>query len=499
MNKLELLLDGTTIINFPFYVRLFKRYMKSSILLMALIFSACVAFYIKQEDFYWTSISFSDATADTGEGSPRNLTALMGERRGPRSTDILNLRSSIDFNRRVAQGLIENEFFKQLRFDLGVIGKKNGMATEIEKSCVSDRQCMIASLAKRLPAFYQISDKDRSGVNFTIEVKSLSALTSSVLLKTLENAVIEARKEVVKRSLQDQEKNSTNILIEKKKEVDVAAYYEMQEERDRLDNELKEVQFQLDRQVNIITTLQDSMVSAEASFERSKKISKRKVDYDEVDTENRKKELRERIEKLNSDLAALEDVSLQHSEQDKAIIAQIKQEIADAKVKFSKFKKTAPQSNLNQFIKENDEKLHSKEMEFKIASDQLNHAKEAYEELNLKRKDILGRKIKAAQNIEIIKPSIEFIKELEQKIEQLKLMGTTVGADVRFDNYSSTPEPVKKIGIILIIGYLVILEVLLLVFYLTVRFFFDNYIYDEDDMKSIDPYLKVIGNGPEYE
>lgn len=500
LNKLEFLLDGTTIINFPFFAKLFKRYLKSSLLLLSLIFLGSISFYAFQESYYWTSISFTDATVDNSNSSGKNIMGLLGEKKGGiRSTDILNLRSSIDFNRKIAEILIKSEFFKQMRFDLEILGKESGKAILIEKACAFDRQCIVANLAKRLPAFYQISDKDRSGVNFIIEVKSLNALTSNVILKAIEQSILDARKEVVRISMENQEKINTRILIEKKKQTDILDFYERLEERDRLESELKEVQSQLDHQTNVITSVQDNLTNAEATFMRSKKISGQKVNYDEVDDELRKKELREKIKKLNSDMAALEDVSTPQSEQGKEFIQQLKREIADAKSKFSKFKKKDSQAGLNEFIKENDEKLHSKELEYKIASDQLEQAKEIYETLNLKRKDVLGRKIKAEQNIEILKPSIEFIKELEIKIEHLKLTGAMAGADVRFDNYSATPEAVKKIGLILMVAYTLILQGLMLIFYLGLRFFMDKYVHDIEDLKYIDSNFKILGDGPEYE
>ncbi|MDO9182286.1 MAG: hypothetical protein Q7U04_07745, partial [Bacteriovorax sp.] len=117
MNKIELLFDGTTIINFPFIIKLFKRYLKSSIFISLFLTAICLSFYFMQEEVYWTSISFSDATEDKTDAGMKGLSMLMGDKKGGlRATDILNLRSSIDFNRKIAISITESEFFKKLRF-----------------------------------------------------------------------------------------------------------------------------------------------------------------------------------------------------------------------------------------------------------------------------------------------------------------------------------------------------------------------------------------------
>lgn len=500
MNKLAPLIDGTTIINFTFMGKLFKRYLKSSLVIAATLFVAGMVFYVAQENFYWTSISFSDATVDNSDAGLRNLSSMLGEKKGGlRATDILNLRSSIDFNRKVAEQLISSEFFNQLRFDLNILGNSGESAKALRKKCNDNEKCLIEVLVKRLPKFYQISDKDRSGVNFVLEVKALDVLTANVLLKVIAKSVLDSRIDVVRLSLKDQEKMNTNILVNKKKEVDVTSFYETQEERDRLDNEMKEIQAKVDHQLNVLTTLQDNLSSAEANYQHSKSISSKTIDNDEVDVELRRKQLREKIEKLNADLVALEDVSANPSEADKEIISQFKAEISAAKKKLRSLGKASASANTRQFVELNKEKVQSKEMEYRVLKDQMASAKQLYDELVLKKKDVLGRKIKTDQNLEILKPSIEFIKNLEMKIEQMKLLSVTVGPDVRFDSYAATPEPAKKISLIVLAGCLFILEFFVLILYLSLRYILDSHIYDESDIHSISPQLKIIGNGPRYE
>ena len=499
MNKFDPLFDSTTIINIPFIAKLFKRYLKSSIFISFILISMCACLYFLQHDLYWTSISFSDST-EAVESPLGGVASLMGggQKGGLRATDILNLRSSVDFNRKIALSLMSSEFYKTLRFDLNYLSPNAITASVIERKCKGSNECIVLTLAKLLPAFYQITDKDRSGANFVLEVKSLDSLTSNVLLKHITDTINSSRVEALKYKLQEQSRADLKILIEKKKEIDINEFYEIQEERNRLESELKEIQSKIDHQTNVLTSVQDKLSSAEATYQRSKKASNKKVNYDEMNSEMRRRELKDKILKLNSDIIALEDASIEHSINDREILVKLKKEMSDAQNRLKKFGEGDSQTNLDQFVKQNDEKIYGKEMDFNVIKDQMNTAQQYYDELILKKKDIFGQKIKTEQNIEILKPSIEFIKNMEIKIEQTKLKALSIGADVRFDSYSGAPEPAKKIGLILILGYLVIMHLIVLTFYLIIRFYFDDNIYDEEDLKSISVDLKIIGSGPNY-
>ena len=499
LNKLELVFDSTTIINIPFMVKLFKRYFKSSIFISVVITFFSASLYFFQKEMYWASISFSDAS-ESNESSLSIPVGILGDKKGGiRAADILNLRSSVDFNRKVAQNLISSEFYSNLRFDLNYLGFKSVNALEIEKICKGNSGCITENLAKRLPKFYEITDKDRNGVNFSVEVKALDALTANVLLKSVSKAIGDSRTEVVRYKLKEQEKSDTSILIEKKKEIDVVNFYELQDDKNRLESELNEIQSKIDHQTNVITSVQDKLATADASYQLSRKISNKRVNYDELNNEMRRRELKDKIIKLNSDIIALEDISTEHSQQDKDVLIQLKKEMETAKKRLKSYGEGDSQINLNQFVKQNDEKIYAKELEYKVIKDQWDSAKQNYDDLIIKKKDILGRKIKAEQSIDILRPSVEFIKNLEIKIEQLKLRNMSVNSDVRFDSYSGAPEPVKKIGLILMLGYFVMLQAIVSMIHLLVRFYFDNNIYDEDDLKAISSNLKIIGNGPRYE
>lgn len=446
---------------------------------------------------YWTSVSFSDSTE--GTEAPVGIPGLITDKKGGiRATDILNLRSSVDFNRKIAANLIASEFYSKLRLDLDYLGFESTSARKIEKFCKFNKNCVLENLSKRVLKFYQISDKDRSGINFSLEVKALDVLTANVLLREISRAILETRTDVVRYRLKDEATVNSSILIEKKKEVDVTNYYELQDLRDRLESELKEIQTKIDHQSNIIASVQDRLGGAEASYQLSKKVADKKVNIDEMNVEMRRRELKEKIINLNSDLIALEDVSINHSEKDKEILVQIKKDMTSAKKRLKLLGAGDTQTNLDQFVKQNDEKMNGKELDYRVVKDQLEFAKQNYEEMLIKKRDVLGNKIKTEQSLDILKPSIEFIKGLEVKIEQLKLRGLSVNPDVRFDSYSGSPEGVKKIGLILIMGYYVILQLLLAFIHLVVRFYIDNNIYDEEDLISISKNLKIIGNGPNY-
>lgn len=480
-------------------MKLFKRYFKSCLAIVFFVAFLCGVLYLKQQEIYWTSLSFSDATVDSNDSSLKLLSGIMGDNKGGlRASDILNLRTSVDFNRKMAQSILNSEHFNQFRLDLGIFGDKNESPSSIKAFCKNNNECVLQELVLRLPKFYQISDKDRNGVHFVVEVKALDELTANLFLKFISKAILDTRTEVLKSSIKDQEKMNLSMLIERKKEIDLASYYSDLEEANRLDSEYKEIQLKFERQSHLIVELQNSFSNAESNFQRSKSFLKRKVNIDELGVEKKRSDLKIKIEKLNGDINALEDIAESKTLKDREVIIQLKKELRESKSMYQLLGDNANQEGLDSFIKKTDEKIHSKEFEYSVIKDQLANAQKNYSELEVEKRDLFEKKIKIDQNIAILKPVVEFIKNLEIKVEQLKLLAATVGPDVRFDSYSNTPVPVKKIGLILLFAYVLMLQLIFVTVYLTFRFLFDERVYDLQDLENISPNLKFLGLGPKF-
>lgn len=500
MKKIDTLLDGTTIINFPVYFRLLKRYKRFSaiIFVCVLLFGIILNFY--QKSIYYTSITFSDVASGNTDPSLKMLSAFMGESKdNQKAYQIIALRKSMDFTRKVTGKIMANPDFNRMRFDLNFFGNDSLKATSIVKKCGGRTQCILEQLTELLPSFYEIFDRDRTGVTFTLEVKASDELTAHVLIKELQDSIQEARVATLRATIAQQEKTNIEILAIKEKDLEESEFYKHLEQKEMIDSTLKEVDDKLDVHGKIFAEVKSTLASLESRVERSKAVVGKKIGLEQIEKEKRRAELKERIEKLNKDLNALEISNFEYTEKDKQVIDNLKTELVEKKKALQKLGQGNASSSLDSFIKTSEEKLNATELEYRVTKDQYESLKAGYEQLLAEKTGIMEKKAKSDQTIERLAPTAKFVKEIKAKVDQLNLMKTTVVSDMRFDIYPKPPEETKKIGKILIAAYVIVLYVLLNLLVMTVVYLFDDKIHDEDDLSSIDESLKVIGVVPKYD
>ncbi|MGZ3808369.1 MAG: hypothetical protein ACXVCE_09800, partial [Bacteriovorax sp.] len=378
MNKIDSLLDGTTIINLPFYIKLLKRYKKSVLLLSLLILISCIAAYFYQQEIYVTAINFSDASSSSSDPSLKILSAFLNEdKKSNKASEILNLGTSMDFTKKVMDNLWANPSFKSLRLDLSLFGSSSNSISSIIKSCKKNKGCVDKILIEKLPKFYEIVDRDRNGVNFSLQVKATDEKTANALLAEIMKAIQAQRVESIKESLAQQEKVNLDILEKKKKELEAIDYYHMVEEKSRLENDLRSIVSNIEYQAKLISEIQINLASAESKFKRAKKISKKKVNRDDLELEKKSNDLKEKIEKLTSDINLLENTNAHATEKDKRIIEDLKLELKGNKKQLNRLGAGNSHSAYDKFVKNSEEKVSTNELDFGVLSDQMKAAKES--------------------------------------------------------------------------------------------------------------------------
>lgn len=501
MKKFDLLLDGTTVLNFPMYFRLIKRFKKVSFIIFAIVLLFALGLNFFQKTIYYTSITFADTAAGNTDPSVKMLGAFLGgdNKDNNKAYQIIALKKSMDFTRNVATKLIENENFSKLRFDLSLFGSSHLKASEIIKRCNKKPECIKAEITELLPSFYEIFDRDRAGVMFTLEVKASDELTAQILIHVLQESINEARIKALKTSIAQQEKTNTEMLNIKEIELEKSDFYNLLEQKNILESRIKEIDDKIDINGKIFAEVKSSLANLESRVTRSRAVVGRKVGLNEIAKEKKRAELKERIEKLNKDLNALEITNFEYTEKDKLIIENLKTELEIKKKELAKLGQGNSSSNMDTFIKSSEEKLNSTELEYKVVKDQYETLSKSYDEYLAEKNKILEEKTKADQTIERLAPMAKYVKETRAKVDQLNLMASTIVSDVRFDIYPKPPEETKKISKILILAYSIVLFGFLTIAMLTIGFLLDDKIYDEEDLKEISDDLKIIGVVPKYD
>ncbi len=466
---------------------------------MLFVVISFIAFYVMLPKFYVTSIDFSDSAIGNDDTSMKTMSLLMGDKKSNKGVEILNLKTSMDFSQMVLSELKADQFYKELVIESSIWNNSYaGKVASIEKKCTNHVPCVDKYVIQKIPSLFEIIDRDRGGVNFTLKVRSNDEFTVKILLKKFIAAINKMRVQVLLKNIIQQEEVTNQILVAKKKELDDLNYSVIFEEKNRLDSELKDVESRTELQGKLLAESQGLLASAESKFKRSKKITSRKVSVDDLENEKKLKDLKDRVEKLGTDINFLENNSAEHGPKDVQIIDGLKKELDEQKKILKKMQVKSRSRSEDMFVKTTDEKLDASEMEFGVLSDQVRDAELQLNNLMNTKNELLSKSIIVNEKFEKLKPAIEFIRSLEDKSEQLKLLKVTVVPDVRFDVYEVPPVAMKPINKVLYFAYVLVGLLLITVVYLIVRYFLDDRIYDEADISLLDSELKTIGNAPRY-
>lgn len=497
MSKINHLLDGTTVINLPFFLTLFKRYGKSTMAIIFSIFLGCAALYYFQKDYFWSSVRFTD-TGATVDSPVKALSLLLGDKKeGQRQVEIFSLHKSLEFTQRVADYLIDHPNFMLLRFDLDLFGDTNLKAQTISQNCEGNRGCIKIELMKLIPRFYSIKDVERNSIHYVLEVKALDYQTSDILLKALSTNIESNRVELLRENFIELEKLSHDLLLQKKAELTAEKYPEFLQESSRVEEALKDLDSKIEMQNKILVEQQTILSRMESKLNKTKNVLSKNIDQGEVALDKKRRDLREKIEKLTNDIHGLELYAVGFNKQDKEIVLMLKTELKHNLEELGKLGNSHGVSSYGAFFRATEQKAEINQFDYNVYREHFLNTQELYDRMQSEKKILIQEKMKLDERGEHLRPSVEFIKNLEIKVAQSSVLKETVGSDLKFDQLS-VPEKAKKLGRLIVIAYSIVLSLFFGIFYLGTRFLWDDRIYDESDLERVGVGLSVIGITPRY-
>ncbi len=499
MNKLTALLDGTTGIAFPFLFKLIRRYYWTS---LAAVSAMCVAaglFYLFQAPLYWTSIGFSFTSGRTTSPIGAIAKLVANSEWENNKSEILGIRRSVGFTRRVAERLLNRADFGTLNFNTRTVRFRSFTGADLAASCGKSRECLLEKLMRTLPGLYSVFDVDRSGVNFTLQVKAGDKKTAEVLVQDLSASIGEHRTEMIRRSFQDQIRITSDLISQKKNEIDASEWNQLKEVKLLVENRIHDLDEQIAIQNRLLVEQESTLFKAQAQVRNTESRLKHRVDLNALQEDKKRQSLEERVEQLTADIHALEVANAQYTAKDSQILEGLKRELTETKRQLEGLGNSGRSlSNTKAFIKASDQKLDFNELDVSVFRDQTGQSRRRYEELVSEKAQLLERRITVEKKLDELIPSIQFLGVLENKLVQLKLMDTSNLTDIYFDAYPTYPSAAKKVGRLLLLAYTVVMSSLALLVAVSIRFLTDDRIHDEDDLKRFVSKIQVLGNVPDF-
>lgn len=503
-NKLDRLVDESTILNIPLMFQLVFRYKVLSVLTVVSCLSVCHYLYNKQVEVYWSSIRFSNLQEKST--SPMDaINVALGSDTGDRgygnslAEEVKALRVSMDFTRKIAKKVMKHDYFFNMNFNPTNNKSEDYVVSSFIENCKKDKDCLMEELVGLIPRFYSIEDPERTGLNFVLEVGTADKKTTTILLKIISDAISESRVDTIRLTYTNQRESAEQLVHKEKTKLEDENYFSLTKTKEILKNDLNNLQHEIQIN-NKLSWENESLLSiAQAKVKKSNKMISAQIDTKELNKDKKRNFLKEKIDNLRKDINALEMLRISHSTEEVEILDSLKGELTKSENSLKSLGNSRSLASLNEFVNKTQDSVEESEFNYDVYKNYSQKAKENYKGLLIKNSNLVDDLLSTQNRLEKLRPIVEFLKALESKVIQLKLLEITSMSDLKFDNFPTFPVKSKKISKLMIFVYSFFFIVFSMLGVLCLRFISDDNIYDESDINRIFPNVDVLGVSPKFE
>jgi len=478
MKKLNIILHETTIINFPFFWKLISRYSYFAIIFPVIIFSITYYKYQAQNKIYQRSVSFKYNTGDAD--SPTSAIAnLLGEKTSVLSeAQIIGTLNSLDFQKSLAEKMAKRDDLFDLNF-----------------SSIHSR--------KKLDLYGKVVIFPDENIenHFILKATALNKKTTNALLEETSKLIVETRIFSTKKQIHDQLLVSESLHLDKEKELNGENIDELRERQKYLHHELGSVTSTINNIYVDFSRTKQSLEALKTKLSQTNKISKTIVSKNFEEDNAKRKKIVDKIENLKNDIWSVEKSSLRLSQEDKIIVSQLKGNLKSLKIKLKRMGKRGHRSIATERNYVDRKKGESNDVlfDYTVKKKQYKSLKKDYDELVAK-KERLSKESNAI-NIKLIrlKPTLDYVSLLANKINQLRLLESTVISDLVFENEFGSVRVFKKTTRNRFVIFSIVLTLFFIFSSIMIRYLFDDRIYDKVELEKSFEELSIIGNTPDFD
>lgn len=499
MKKLNIVLNETSIINFPFLWKLIKRYkvLSISVPLIAGLYSSYT--YLGQNTIFSGSSGFKYVSESSN--SPTSMIfSMLGEKTSKLdTTEIISYGNSVDFQYRVAEEIMKNDDYKKLNFN-SVGSRKMLNFEEMFSACARSKDCVRDKVARIVGNFYSVAMDQEVIDRYQLVVRTLDHHTTDTLVKTISKTINADRLNQIRYFVTSQVKISEDLLKKKKEEIDLDKVKLMLDEQAQLKVKVLTAKNRLHEMRKIYYSEQKSLNRLETDVNQ-RNITLKKVGRSSNSDLFRlaeAKKLKEKVKQLREDITSIETSFNSNAGRSTSITEKLRKELGQNERKLASLGDTSKLGENNKFITNSGTKKANREHDLKVSRKQYAKTKTEFNKVKEELENFTKLSTELDVKIREIQPNLELIKLLENKLVQLKVAESTIVSDLIFDNYQSDLTSFKKIEKTKMIFVSIFFSFFLLLFVVILRYIFDGRIYDEYELKNNFEELEIIGNTPDF-
>lgn len=496
MEKLNNLLDETTILNFRLLWKLVGRY-RTHLTVAFFLFVGLFSYsYFSQPIIFSVSVPLKTIEKHTVSSDLSSL--LPVENTSIVSLNELNVSfGSYAFIKNLASDVIDSPVFSRLNYGAINTGK-NLFGYEIKKTCQNERTCMVDTLTNHLGMMYAI-EQGQTENRFVLVVSGLDEKSvlelSQILIKTIEKNRIETRRYLVTKEIESVD----NLIKESRGIITELDGFNLLEENEKVQAEMtdlrektRSLQASINAETSTLSALEARVLENKKNIEKVSKVDRLTRVQDST--------LRSRIDEVRQNIASLSSVpEASRSDSDRVILANLNDELKKLESKISNSFTDNEKRFSDEFGKQQEMNEKTFEFEYSVAKNKILKLTKEYEEARLKLDEVSKDKISKDATITKLKGDLEFLKNLETKQMSLKLMSSTMTSDLVFEDVAKRAREFRRSSVVKIFLFCFFIVAFLYMISIVVRYFLDDKIYSEDDLKNHFKNLDFIGEVPSFD
>lgn len=495
MKNVSSIFSEVSILNIGFLIKLARKYLWISISIPVIIFSISIYFYLRQYDIHMAKISFRNIAAY--QDSPTMVIAnLLGEKpERITANEIVGMGKSVDFLQRVAERLVKDPEFENLSFD-SIYSTKRTDNIKIFADCLDD-DCKVQRLRGMIGGFFTIDFDELVNNRFVVTVKTIDQLTTTKLIEAIRIAFVDYRTDSIRHSLSQQRTISEKLIVDRKTSLEDKGILEKNERKTQLESRLVGIEEKLKLYQETLDAKKIELSQASISLRLTKSTMNTEVDQVAKQQWEKYQALRIRRDLLVADITALDQAPTSATNQDQQILTDLKTEQKRINAEIEKLEATKIVANFEGFKADKGKNKDYVEFQSKVLKNQIQELEVQVGQIYAERDELISNIKEIALELEEHRPSLDYLKLLEQKLLQLRLVEGTVVSDIIFDNFIFENRHFKRHGLMAIIPFSLLISIFLSVVALLIRYLFDERIIDREDFKNNFRDIEILGDVPE--
>lgn len=487
MNKIGLLFNKNTLINFSYFGLLIKRYKFSVLFVIAIFISSLAYIYINQSKIYLRTISFIGI--ESSNQSQNNMMNFLGTGNSEKLS-LPTLRGILDswgFQAALAEKVYQDSHFNAFMFS---INNKKVTGKQVMHNCIEVSECITNEVIKGIEKNIKIV-KNSNTPGFTLRVHGPDEFTVKKIEKYVTSELLNFRKNQIGFEAKKRLEMLDQIIKKKSDKFGDIEFDNLKENLkigeghlNDLDKSIKEVQFMRNKEKAKL-------------FEIDLKLQFYAKGKGKADSQGDSLKLEKRT-KLEKELLKLqknsEILSLNNQKgENEFVLKELKREIASIEKKLKQFQLKSDIQTFKKLQKNKNEIIPELTIERKVLKANVKKLDAELKDLDKRRSSIVKNINQLKKEINKINPDNELITQLRAEYNNTLMKVSTISPDLEFEDFSPHTKVLEEHSVKKMI-FLVFFGVIFISFSISLfRFLFDEKLYSQTEILSEFEDLKILG------